>query len=142
PMDPRVASIMLGEGGSSSYQNTFINPMASIKYRIPGIEGLSASAQFAYNAKFSKDKQWSVSPYYYNFIFDRHIPTDEFDYAGSRGWRTRDAQGNNTYASLRQNYGSGTSYQGNYQINYAGSFGLHRVSAFAAYEFRASTGDF
>jgi len=142
PMDPSVASIMLGKGGYSKYDNAFINPMASISYTIPGIEGLSASAQYAVNSKFSKSKQYNVSPEYYNFIFDRHIPTDNFDFAGSRGWKTRNAQGNNTYASLTQNYGSGTSYQGNYQLNYARVFDKHRVSAFGGYEFRGSEGDF
>jgi len=141
PLDPTIASVMFGKSGNSAYYNTALSTTGSLKYRIPGIEGLSASANLTYNNRFSKDKQWSTSPYYYNIIYDRHIPTSVFNYAGANGWRTRNAQGNNTYNSLTQNYGSSSGYQGNYQINYIHSFGQHNIAAFAGYEFRGSQGD-
>lgn len=142
PMDPTVAQVMFGGGGSSAFYNTSISTTGSLKYAIPGIEGLTASANFTYNNRFSKDKQWNVSAYYYNFIYDRHIPSDAFNYAASNGWKTRNVQGNNTYSSLTQNYSSSDGYQGNYQLNYAHSFGQHNVAAFVGYEFRGSKGDY
>ena len=141
PLDPTIASVMFGKSGNSQYYNTAISTTGSLKYRIPGIEGLSVSTNFTYNNRFSKDKQWSTSPFYYNIIYDRHIPTSVFNYSGANGWRTRNAQGNGTYNSLTQNYGSSSGYQGNYQINYARSFGQHNIAAFAGYEFRGSKGD-
>ncbi len=140
PVDPIVATVMQGQGGSSAFYNFNINPQASLKYTIPGIKGLNASVQFAYNNKFSNDKLWSVSPYYYNFIMNRHIVTGQFDYANANGWRYRNPLNNNTYANLTENYSKNSGYQGNYQLNYANSFGKHNISAFAGYEFRGSTG--
>ncbi len=140
PVDPIVAQVMYGQGGSSAFYNAYINPTASLKYSIPGIEGLKASVQYAYNSKFSNDKLWNVSPYYYNFITNRHITTNQFDYANANGWRYRNPQNNNTYASLTENYGKNTGYQGNYQLNYAHTFGKHNVSAFVGYEFRGTSG--
>ena len=141
PVDPIVAQVMYGQGGSSAFYNVYLNPQASLKYSIPGIKGLNASVQFAYNNKFSNDKLWNVSPYYYNFIMDRHIVTNQFDYANANGWRYRNPQNNNTYASLTEDYGKTSGYQGNYQLNYANSFGKHNISAFVGYEFRGSTGE-
>jgi TonB-linked SusC/RagA family outer membrane protein len=142
PLDGSVAKVMFQDAGYSAFNKASINPRASLKYSIPGVKGLNANAQFAYNNSFGKDKYWSVSPYYYNIIYDRHIPTDQFNYAHSRGWKTRDVQGNNTYASLTQSYNSADGYQGNYQLTYANTFGRHNVSALAGYEFRGSKGDY
>ena len=141
PLDPTIASVMYGKSGNSQYFNTALSTTGSLKYRIPGIEGLSASSTLTYNNRWNKDRQWSTSPYYYNIIYDRHIPTAAFNFAGANGYRTRNAQGNNTYNSLTQNYGSSTGYQGNLQLNYARSFGQHNIAAFAGYEFRGSQGD-
>jgi TonB-linked SusC/RagA family outer membrane protein len=142
PLDPTIAKVMFQDAGFSSFNKASINPRASLKYNIPGIKGLNANVQFAYNNSFGKDKYWDVSPYYYNFIMDRHITTDNFNYAASNGWKARNAQGNNTYSSLTQSYQSADGYQGNYQLTYANTFGKHNVSALGGYEFRGSKGDY
>lgn len=141
PLDAIVAQLVLGQGGTQTYNNTFINPIATLKYTIPGIEGLVASVQFAYNSQSSKNKLWSVSPYTYNFIMDRHIVTNNFNYAGASGWRSQALYTNQTTASLSQTYGSDNGYQGNYQFTYKHSFGLHNVSALGGYEFRGRQAD-
>lgn len=142
PMDALVAQLILGQGGTQTYNNTFFNPIATMKYSIPGVQGLNASVQFSYNNKFSKNKLWRVTPYTYNFISDRHIITDNFNYAGANGWRTRGLMTNQTTAGLSQTYGSDNGYQGNYQLSYAHTFGQHNVSAIAGYEFRGRRSDY
>ncbi len=142
PLDADVARVMLQQGGESTFNNNAINSNASLKYRIPGIEGLFATARFSYYNNASKSKIWDVSPYYYNFVSDRHIITDNFNYASSQGWKYRAVQGNSTYASLTEQRNSSDGYQGNYQLNYSKSVGLHNISAFAGYEFRGSKGDY
>lgn len=142
PMDALVAQLILGQGGTQTYNNTYFNPIATMKYTIPGVQGLTASVQFAYNNRYSKNKLWRVTPYTYNFISDRHIITDNFNYAGANGWRTRGLMTNQTTAGLSQTYGTDTGYQGNYQLSYAHSFGLHNVSAIAGYEFRGRKSDY
>ena len=141
PLDPTIATVMGGGGGSSTFNNFRVNPMATLKYDIPGIKGLNASVQFAYNNSYSNDKLWVISPYYYRFIMNRHITTTNFDYANASGWRGQNVMSNNTYQSLTEDYGTTSGYQGNYQLNYAGTFGKHHVSAFGGYEFRGSTGE-
>ncbi len=142
PLDVIVAQLVLGQGGTQTYNNTFFNPIATMKYTIPGIQGLTASVQYSYNNKYSKNKLWSVSPYTYNFISDRHIITDNFNYAAASGWKTRALMTNQTTAGLSQTYGSDMGYQGNYQFSYARSFGLHNVSGIAGYEFRGRKSDY
>ncbi len=142
PLDPTIAKVMFQDAGFSAFNKASINPRASLKYSIPGVKGLNANVQFAYNNSFGKDKYWDVSPYYYNIIYDRHIPTDNFNYAASNGWKTRNVYGNNTYSQLTQKYQSADGYQGNYQLTYANTFGKHNVSALAGYEFRGSKGDY
>ena len=142
PLDPTIARVMFQGGGFSAFNKTSVNPTASLKYSIPGIKGLNANVQFAYNNSFGKDKTWDISPYYYNIIYDRHIPTDNFNYASSNGWKFRSAYGNNTYSQLTEKYQTADGYQGNYQFTYANTFGKHNISALAGYEFRGGKGSY
>ena len=140
PTNTTAAQFFLGQGGNQTFNNTYVNPMASLKYSIPGVQGLTASVQYAYNNRFSKNKLWRVTPFTYNFTRDRHIVTDNFNYAA--GWKNRGYMQNQTTAGLSQTYSSNYSYQGNYQLSYSHSFGLHNVSSFIGYEFRGSKGDY
>ena len=61
PNDVLVQQLLLGQGGTQTYNNFFFNPRATMKYSIPGVQGLNASVQFSYNSKFSKNNVLTAS---------------------------------------------------------------------------------
>lgn len=143
-----TANLAKGAGGYIRPSNNYISPTFQLKYNIPGVKGLSAKGIFAYNTYNGYSKSFRNSPYIYYFKTageHNHIITDELDSARSGGYKILDqaqTAGTGSTQRLVEDWSRNSSYQLDFMLNYARSFGLHNVSAFAAYEQIKSWGQY
>ncbi|MCX6222335.1 MAG: TonB-dependent receptor [Bacteroidia bacterium] len=144
------ASVLSGANGFEKPVNSFINPIFSLNYEIPGVKGLAVKSLVSFSSNNSYYRFFAYTPldlYYFKTTGTyNHIMTDVVDTSrGINGAHRDEAQiggmGGNSEL-LKDNWSKSTSYQINEMITYKRSFGLHNVEGLAAYEQIGSSGQF
>lgn len=116
--------------GYNKDENQVTETLIRLEYDIPFVKGLKAKGQFAYNYENA-----------YNKIFDKKQTLYQVERDGTNGhiWRTDKVVGVTQSSEPSKEYIKQTSnrdkgYQLNLQLDYAGTFGKHDLTALFVYE--------
>lgn len=131
-----VGAEVRGDGGY--IKSNDIKPVLNLKaiYKIPGIEGLSASAQFnkSYTNNRTKyfEKQYMMSVMKVTGV--RQISTNDADVVALK----QSSQIGKSY--IQEDYAWSNDYQLNFQLNYEHSFSKHNIKGWLIYEKAGANG--